>query len=452
MKLILLFLLAGACCFASDCPSVTLSPEELRERFQQLDRKAQVEFRRDDLAKAEEDFHQAACLAPEGMRPYYDLYGVATGAMVARNYAGALEALREADRLRPDYALALAMQVKLNLAFADTDNLKASLLALARRFPTDGRLHADVARDLIHQKQYELGLAEALRAEQSGNSDPASRMNLAVLENRIGSFSDAIRHAIGIEEETDLPDRIRADGAAIAGLSYEGKEQFQEAVRHLKHAIQLDPGQENPYVALARIYEQQHNSAAAIEILKAGQEHLPASTNMSIALGTSLISAEQSPAAIQILAKVVQSDPDQVEAYPKLAEAYRNAGEPGLATGTLRKLAERKPDYPMLHVVIARSMLDENPTDYPGILRELAQAHDASPDDYDVYYLRGKVYILMDDYGPAVAALRRAIELRPEEFSAYYQLGLAYRKLGKLPLAREQFETVEYLKSQSSPR
>jgi tetratricopeptide (TPR) repeat protein len=450
MKLILLFLLAWAHGFASDCPSVTLSPHESRERFQQLDRRAQVEFRRDKLAMAQKDFHEAACLAPEGMRPYYDLYGVAIGAILARNYSGAFEALKEADRLRPDYALALAMQVKLNLAFGEIDNLKASLLVLAQRFPADGRLHADLARDLIHQQQYELGLAEALRAEQSGNSDPASRMNLAVLENRIGSFSDAIRHAVAIEEQADLPDRIRADGAAIAGLSYEGAEQLHEAAKHLKHAIQLDPGQENPYVALARIYEQKHDSAAAIEILKTGQEHLPDSANISIAVGTSLISAEQFLAAIQILAKVIQIDPDQLEAYPKLAEAYRKAGDPALATGTLRKLAEHKPDYPMLHVVIARSMLDENPLDCPGILRELAQAYNASPDDYDVYYLRGKVYILMHDYGEAIAALRRAIELQPAESSAYYQLGLAYRKSGQLSLAKEQFETVEYLKSQSS--
>jgi tetratricopeptide (TPR) repeat protein len=275
-------------------------------------------------------------------------------------------------------------------------------------------------------------------------------MNLAVLENRIGSFSDAIRHAVAIEEQADLPDRIRADGAAIAGLSYEGAEQLHEAAKHLKHAIQLDPGQENPYVALARIYEQKHDSAAAIEILKTGQEHLPDSANISIAVGTSLISAEQFLAAIQILAKVIQIDPDQLEAYPKLAEAYRKAGDPALATGTLRKLAEHKPDYPMLHVVIARSMLDENPLDCPGILRELAQAYNASPDDYDVYYLRGKVYILMHDYGEAIAALRRAIELQPAESSAYYQLGLAYRKSGQLSLAKEQFERVEYLKSQSS--
>ncbi|HEY7306318.1 MAG TPA: tetratricopeptide repeat protein [Bryobacteraceae bacterium] len=435
---------------ASDCPPGTLSPQESYEQLQQLDRRAQVEFRRGDLAAAEKDFRQAACLAPESMHSYYDLFGVAVGAMAAGNHVQAREMLKRADQLRPDYALPLAMQVKVNLASGDIKDLKESLLALAERFPGDSRLHADLARDLIHQKQYDLGLAEALRAERSGNTDQTSRINLAVIESQMGAFDDAIRHAVAIEEQTGLPDGVRAAGAAIAGLSYESIERLQEAVQHLSRAIQLDSAQENPYLALARIYEQQHNSAAAIEILKAGQEHLPASANMSIALGTSLISAEHSPEAVQILAKVIQNYPDQLEAYPKLAEAYRNAGEPALATEMLRKLAERKPDYPMLHVVIARSMLDENPVDYPSILRELAQAQSASPNDYDVYYLRGKVYTAIQEYGPAIAALGRATELRPSESSAYYQLGLAYRKSGQLSLARKQFETVEYLKSQST--
>jgi predicted Zn-dependent protease len=123
-------------------------------------------------------------------------------------------------------------------------------------------------------------------------------------------------------------------------------------------------------------------------------------------------------------------------------------GEARQATATLRMLAQRKPDYPMLHIAIAQSMLAAEPADYLGALEELAQAEKASPTDYDVYYLRGKVYLDMGKPPEAITALRRAIELRPAEAAAYYQLGLAYRKSGQQALAKEQFDRVEYLKSQ----
>jgi tetratricopeptide (TPR) repeat protein len=450
MRPVLLALFALARGATSDCPPLAFSPQQIREQFRELNRKAQVEFRHGELAQAANDFRDAVCVAPASMRPYYELYEVATRAMATGDYAHARSTLEEAYRLRPDYALPLAMLVRLSLASGDADDLKESLLALAQHFPADGRLHAELARDLIHQKQYDLALAEGLRAEQSGSVDETSTINLAVLENQVGAFDDAVRHAIGIEEQTTLPDRIRASGAAIAGLSYESLGQLEAAVQHLRQAIQLDPGQENPYIALARIYERQHNSRAAIEVLQAGQTRRPDSTPVLLSLGKSLVAAEQFPAAIQTLAKVIQGSPDQLEAYPTLAEAYRKMGEPVLATAMLRKVAERKPDYPMLHVVIAQSMLDENPVDHRGVLQELALAEKASPNDYDVYYLRGKVYTSMHEYPQAVTALRRAIELRPTEAAAYYQLGLAYRKSGQLSLASKQFETVEYLKIQST--
>ena len=63
-------------------------------------------------------------------------------------------------------------------------------------------------------------------------------------------------------------------------------------------------------------------------------------------------------------------------------------------------------------------------------------------------YLRGKVDLEMDKPREAIAAFHHAIALRPAESGAYYQLGLAYRKSGQQGLAKEQFDRVEYLKSQ----
>ena len=451
MKVVVLVLLWLALSLAAECPSLQMSPVQAQARFQELDRKAQVEFRHAEFAAASEDFYQASCVAPESVRSYYEHFGIASGAMATGDFARARQALQAADRLRPDYPLPLAMLVKVNLTSGDISDLKFSLSEVAQRFPRDGRLHADLAQDLIHQKQYDVALAEALRAEENGGAGVQTGLNLAVLENQVGAFRDAARLASAIEERAELPEKLRSSAAAIAGLSYESLGQPQEAIRHLKLAIQLDPDQEQPYLALARIYTEQKQKHAAVDILEQARQKLGGSASVLLALGSALVSTEQYQAAGRILAGLIQSFPDQFEAYPKLAEAYRNLGEPVRATETLRQLARRKPDHPRLHVAIAQSLLDEEKVDYPGVLQELAVAEKASPDDYDIHYLRAKVFLATGRYAQAVISLQHAIELRPTEPGAYYQLGLAYRKLGRPDLAKEQFGRLEYLKGPPDP-
>ena len=448
MKLVALGILLSMRGVALECPANPLSEEQAIARFHELDKKAQVEFRRGDLAAAAEDFRHGACVAPENLRSYYELYGIAIGAAAGGDFDRARQVLQQADALRPNYPLPLAMLVKVNLTYRDTGRVKESLRAAAQRFPLDGRLHAEFVKDLLHQQLQDLALAEALRFEQSGNQDVEDTVTLAVLENNAGAFGDAIRHAVAIEEKSALPNEARASGAAVAGLAYENLGQFAEAEQHLKRATEFAPVREQPYLDLARIYERQQKAKAAVEILELGCKQLPNSPKLLMALGSSLVSAGQYPAAAKVLVGLVQSSAGLWDAYPKLAEAYREMGDAGRAAATLKILAQRKADYPMLHIIIAQSMLNADPVNYPGVLDELAQAEKVSPTDYDVYYLRGKAYLAMNNYHEAIAALRYAIALRPAEPGAYYQLGLAYRKSGQNALAKEQFDRVEYLKSQ----
>jgi tetratricopeptide (TPR) repeat protein len=451
MRLILLAPLAFAYSFAGDCPSSALAPQELQARFQELDRKAQVEFRHGEFAKASEDFHQATCAAPQNMRPYYALYEIATGAVATGDFSRARQTLQEADRLRPDYPLPLAMLVKVNLTSSDINGLKRCLLDAARRFPRNFKLHAELAQDLLREKQHDLALAEALRADDGAASNAKARLNLAVLENQAGAFGDAIRLASLVEEQTGLPETIKASAASIAGLSFESSGQLQEAIQRFKVAIRLDPAQAQPYLALSRIYAAMEDRSASAQILEDAREQAGSSPNILLALGSALVSTEQYQAASQVLAGLIQDFPDQFEAYPKLAEAYRNMGEPTRATEALRQLSLRKPDDSMLHVVIAQSLLDEEKVDYSQVLHELEQAAKAAPGDYDIHYLRAKAFMATARYKQAIDSLRRAIELRPTEPGAYYQLGLAYRKVGEPDLAKQQFEKLDFLKSTHDP-
>jgi len=440
----LLFLILSACSFAADCPPRDGSPDA--QQMERFDRQGQTEFRRGDFSGAAGDFGRAACLAPANLVGIFELLQSAAAAMGASDFSRAISALKDADRSAPGYTLALAMLVKVELLAGDDSDLKATLRELARRFPGDGRLHAGLVQDLLQASRHDLALAEALRFEQTGTEDSRAMLNLAVLENQAGALEDAARVAISLEEARQIPSKTRSSGAAVAGLSYEGLGQLPEATTHFRTAIELDPGAPNAYLALARIYGVQQNHEQALAVLELAQKNVPGSRQILLALGSAQVAVDRFAAARDTLAGLLDRFPDEWEAYLKLAAAYRNSGEPVMATQTLRRLADRQSNYPRLHIVIAESMLDENPVDYFGVLQELAKAETASGQDYDIFYLKGRVYVATVRYDQAIDAFQRAIVARPTDPSAYYQLAMAYRKSGRSDLAKEQFARMQFLK------
>src|SRR5213594_5241540 len=138
---------------------------------------------------------------------------------------------------------------------------------------------------------------------------------MSLLIERIpGYWKWTARLASAIEKQTRLPEKVRASGVGIAGLSYENSGQFQEAIRHFKLAIRLDPEQEQPYLALARIYTAEQDNIASAEILEQARKELGGSPNILLALGSALVSTEQYQAASQILAGLTQNFPSHLHA------------------------------------------------------------------------------------------------------------------------------------------
>ncbi|HZT29586.1 MAG TPA: tetratricopeptide repeat protein [Bryobacteraceae bacterium] len=443
MKIFWLAVFAAAPVFAAECAPSKLGPQESLAKFQELDREAQAAMDRGQFAAAAARYREATCLAPKAARAFYGL-GVAEAA--SGHYPAARQALEKAAALLPSSNLPLAMLVRVNVSAGDADKTKQALRAVARHFPKDGELHATLARFLAENKLLDLALAESLRAAQAGESGPEAAVALAVLENNVGAYEDAIRHAAALEGQPGLSDAVKASAAGVAGLSYESLGEREAAIQHLRLAIRLAPLAENSYLALADLYEKAQRFKEAAEVLEQARSRLPDTHNLLLPLGNNLIWAEQLQAGVEVLRELLRKAPDTSEAYLRLAEAYRKMGRTEQEVQVLRDLARRQPTYPMVHVLIAQAMLRTDPPDYPHVLEELAWAEKAAPADADLFYLRGKVYAGTNRYPEAVTALRRAIELRPMEPSYYYQLGLVYRKLGQSALARETLARMEYIK------
>src|SRR5262249_8847743 len=160
-------------------------------------------------------------------------------------------------------------------------------------------------------------------------------------------------------------------------------------------------------------YEVLRDNKSALKVLKLGQMKLVPSSKYLLGLGTNLLANEDYEAAIAVLAKVVEQHPEEYKAYIPLSRAYRLADRPQLAIQAMRRLYELQPQFPMLSVMLAQSLMDEGPSSFSQALEELERAQKATPTDADIPFLRSKIFLSMGRLEEAEAQLRQAIELRP---------------------------------------
>ena len=352
-----------------------------------------------------------------------------------------LEALSREHPARAIYAIDL---VQLAVLEGDLDRAKADLRSAAGRFPHDTELHATLGRWLYGRQQTDLALAELLRAQQTGLRDPQTNLVLASLLARAGALEDAIDTAASVTAAPGLDPRLRGEAAALAGKSYAILRNEAKAVEFLEQAIQLSPLVEDYYLSMASAHQQAENPGAAVQALRRGWDRLPGAPGIGQTLSRQLLAAGNPEEAVRVLVLLTSRHPNHGDALRLLAQAYRSAGDAAKASQTWRRLIRQQPRYPMANIFLAQSLAEEGAP--PGqILAALDKAERISPQDADLYYLRGRIFNSLGRHQDAVAQLQRAIRLQPNFSGAYYQLGLAYQQLGQPDLAQEQFRRRSHL-------
>lgn len=430
-------------CFAGDCAQ-GLTTEERVAKFKVLDQQAEQAMHAHRVKEAIDFYQEAVCLVPKSAR---GLYGLGVAQAAAGDFLNAREALQAADSLMPNTPTPLVMQVRVNFSLHDVDALKGNLREAAERFPKDAASHKTLARFLAEKNLFVLALAEALRAEQAGSGDMNAKVQLAGLENAVGAHREAVRNALSIEQDPGPVGEVRASAAGIAGLSYESLGETEQAIDQLEKAIKFDPKRDNSYLALADLFDQLQKHDEAVRVLRSARENVPGSEAVLLPLGADLIRTEHYSEGVRLLHEVLRKDPQASEAYVGLADAARRTGNGAQEVEAGENLARLNPEYPMVHVLLARAMLAVQPANYQHVFEELSVAEKQTPGDPEVFALKGKTLFALGRYAEAVQPLQRAIELNALDPSTYYQLARVYQKLGKTDLAREQFERVKYLEA-----
>jgi len=158
------------------------------------------------------------------------------------------------------------------------------------------------------------------------------------------------------------------------------KGQVEEAIKHFKKAVEIQPDYAPAYASLAHAYHKQGRLDDAVKYYSAAIELAPNTVEIHYGLGVALFSRGQPGDAIAQFQKVLQLDPDNCTAYNSLGAAMLKAkSDLELTAQQFRKAVELKPDYLSAHLNLATVLVLQNKFD--DAIAQCRQALAIYPDD-----------------------------------------------------------------------
>jgi tetratricopeptide (TPR) repeat protein len=336
-------------------------------------------------------------------------FALAQAAHAAGRSDAALNASREALRLRPDWEQAALLHAQLlarDSRVASLDFLKEFLAAN----PQAQEVRLNYARGLIGEKRYPEARAqfEQLRASNAENADLA--FTVALLSMQMNDYQaadaqlrkvlelgykdpDTVRYQLGLVNE----ELKRNDEAARWYQRVEGGDQYSAA--QARYALMLAREQR---IGEAREYLRNlkpQNETQRIQLVQA-EAHV-------------LREVKQYRAAYDVLQQALVEQPDHLDLLYDSALAAEKLDLIEVVEANLRRLVALKPDHAQGWNALGYTLADR--TDRLKEAREyIEKALQLAPDDPFILDSMGWVHYRLGNHQLAVDYLRRAFELRPD--------------------------------------
>jgi serine/threonine protein kinase/Flp pilus assembly protein TadD len=321
--------------------------------------------------------------------------------------------------------------------------------------PGGGRIYEDSLDNMFTLQRR---IAEDLSSAMVGTLSPAARAQLARNPTTSVSAMSAywrgralmdkpgpapIDPAIAAFHESIALDPSFALGHAGLGAASwrkytETRDQVwaTRAVSSAERARQLDPDQPEVRLALATVYNGVGRTDDALREAGSALELQPASYGAHRMLGEIRSSRGETEQAVAEFAAAIRIRPDYAAGYRSLGLEQMRAGRYADAAAAFDKMAELQPDSPFPHQLLGNAHLSAGDLDAAMDEYSAAQARGGS---FATYSSLGYVNYLRGRFDDAVRSYQQAIERRPKSATTHWNLGDAYRRVGKKSEARKAY-------------
>jgi len=353
-------------------------------------------------------------LMQELSAPYRDLaeahWSVAQLALSATQPALALQEIREARRLRPDWDAAVSLEAQLLM----TEKPEAGL-ALLRQYvaqhPQAIEIRLQYARTLVDQKQYVLAREtfHELSRDKPDNTEFVLAAALVSLQmNDLEAAEKELRALLG-----KGGDDRNAMLQYYLGQLYEAKSDQAMALTHYRAVTSggyVFPARLRTAYLLGRAGDIEGARAA---LRQTGVQDNQQRAQLLVLEAQLLREAKRNEDALQVLEQGLEKLPNHADLLYEAAMQADRMGQFARSEQWLRKLIRTRPEYAHAYNALGYSLLERNER-IPEALQLVEKALQLAPNDPAIMDSVGWGYYRSGRLDESVAMLRRALAANPD--------------------------------------
>jgi tetratricopeptide (TPR) repeat protein len=281
---------------------------------------------------------------------------------------------------------------------------------------------------LLRQKEPQKALTHL---EAAAREKPKEFRPNYYLGEALFAAGDFARAATAFEQALALDPKSDAAGLGQGrALARMGK--LDEAAGHYQKAAAADARNRDALLELAQLYEAAKRPADAAAIYQQFPENAAARER----LGELLLESGKTEDAIPQLEEAVRKSPTAANRLA-LATAYLRMKQPEKAVPLLEQATAAEPQNFELRMIYGRALRDQR--NFRAAAGEFVRAAEQKPDSHEAWNELAAMFILMEDYPRALAALDRLRALGAETAAHHYFRAIVLDRMKQYKPALESY-------------
>jgi len=390
----------------------------------------------------------------------------------------AIEAFQKALRLSAEQA---PIYFNLGLLYMEKNDPAKAVEAYSRGLaldPSNVPANQNFAILLMQQGKFPEAIPPLERLKESSPGDVSARASLieAYLkaglngkgENEIDELLSshvvtlpqglALARLLAAHQEYDLAQRVfesltstwpnSAEAHGELGLLLSDKEQFKEAAKELRQAVQLDPDSEKYSLAYGEALLSSEQYPVALPFLLDAEKEFPNQLNFQYQLAVTDIGLQRFPEAISVLETLASKKPASGKVRFLMGGAYELEGELQKAEEHYRNAIQLAPQEPNSYRALGALLQKQGPEHLAESIQLLRKALALDPTDVESRIVLARCLERQGKLDEAAALLEQAVASEPTLRRAHTALAEVYRRQQKLAQAEQEQSIAAKLEDQ----